>query len=243
MHVVTMSHKSGTSGTKADPIIIITAARIDNHANRDEHAAAKENYDKRVVPAEIKSPKQPKKMAMLIASDDSDDSVGTETSSGPEDSDDRIIKEPIKKPIKEPQRDIRDHPVNAELERAANLIGDRDSQGIFWGLIARFGWKNRSERIMSAGAITDLQGLNRAVFSRIYKGIYEVTRELLQADGMFERNNILPSGVSKIVSHIIGLGENEHATLTTDMEFCQYIITADECQSLDAFLPEDIRCG
>jgi hypothetical protein len=102
-------------------------------------------------------------------------------------------------------------------------------------------WKNKGERRMTN--IPALNGNTRTIFRAVYKTIYKTTLEMLEADGMFGRNNISPQDKHVIVSHIIGLGRDPHSTLMSDMEFLQILVTSDECQSLDALLPGDIRQG
>jgi hypothetical protein len=176
----------------------------------------------------------------VFVSDDSDDSANDiECSHSGNSTDDSS------ESVQEPKK--RTENVRAVARAVAHDADDTDVVidpnyiEVFWTTITGMNWKNKGERRMTN--IPALNGNTRTIFRAVYKTIYKTTLEMLEADGMFGRNNISPQDKHVIVSHIIGLGRDPHSTLMSDMEFLQILVTSDECQSLDALLPGDIRQG
>ena len=84
--------------------------------------------------------------------------------------------------------------------------------------------------------------MDRRIFKEKYKEFYLMMQEVLINDGMFERNAVNTSAdKAKIISHTIAMGNEVFMTMFADMAFLQFLIEAGECQSLDAYLPNDIQ--
>lgn len=117
---------------------------------------------------------------------------------------------------------------------------------IFWQTIDMFQWRNLSDgRINVRYARNIFNGvfnLEKKIFKQRYHHYYEIMRALLQADQMFERNGIISlEDQAKIISHAIAMGEAQFRTLCRDLVLFQYFIDANECQSLDDILPDNIK--
>jgi hypothetical protein len=138
-------------------------------------------------------------------------------------------------------------PVAAVVEdhrRYEELTGGvRDE--MFWELIASLQWRNQSDGYVNAHAVrTTIRNFNRLqtrVFKDRYDHYYTQMENILEDDGMFERNDAdSPVARAKVVSHAIAMGRDQYMTLSDDLAFFQFFIEAGECQSLDALLPEEL---
>jgi hypothetical protein len=116
----------------------------------------------------------------------------------------------------------------------------------FWDIIKSFNWHNATDGLIPHGNIHRVFGglteVDTEIFRLEYQNLFDNTIEYLRADGMFDRNGAATmEAQSKIVSHIIALGEDQYTTLVGDLAILQFLIEAGECQSLNALLPGDIR--
>jgi hypothetical protein len=137
-------------------------------------------------------------------------------------------------------------PVVVEDPRQYNTLSAGERDEIFWGLITSFQWRNQSDGYINAGVIRGVvRGFNQLqtrVFKDRYDHYYNQMENILEADEMFERNEV-NSAVdrAKVVSHAIAMGRDQYMTLMDDPAFFQFFIEAGECQSLDAILPETLK--
>jgi hypothetical protein len=137
-------------------------------------------------------------------------------------------------------------PVVVEDPRQYNTLSAGERDEIFWGLITSFQWRNQSDGYINAGVIRGVvRGFNQLqtrVFKDRYDHYYNQMENILEADEMFERNEV-NSAVdrAKVISHAIAMGRDQYMTLMDDPAFFQFFIEAGECQSLDAILPETLK--
>jgi hypothetical protein len=116
----------------------------------------------------------------------------------------------------------------------------------FWQIIAQLNWHNLSDGRIGVDVVTKLvrglSAIDRAIFAREYTSIYTGAVQVLEADGMFDRNGAgSHSKRAEIVSHVIALGEDQYTTLISDLGILQFLVETGECQSLNSLLPDDIR--
>lgn len=116
----------------------------------------------------------------------------------------------------------------------------------FWKMITQFEWRNRSDGIINARTIQNIMArqtpLQRDLFKEMYNRHFDMMRERLELDDMFERNGINRlDDRAKVVSHAIAMGQEQFNTLLDDPAFFQFFIETGECQSLDCHLPADMQ--
>lgn len=227
--------------SRAVPIIIIPTDRLDLDPAKPKvlPKAQREQSPPRAARTveEARPPQRRQKARVLVSDDsaDSDDHVDS-VDSGTDDSSESQEQVPKRR-----TEDVRADAHVGARDDNHGIVADSVSIEVFWATIAKMNWKNKGERQMTS--VPALNGNTRTIFRAVYKTLYQSTLEMLEADGMFGRNDISPQNKHIIVSHIIGLGKETHSTLMLDMEFLQILVVTDECQSLDALLPGDIRQG
>lgn len=134
----------------------------------------------------------------------------------------------------------------AETEAAYNMMSQDARERSFWATIAKLNWRNASDGHIGAAAVgavfNTLPAIDIKVFKEQYTHLFEQTRMILEADGMFARNRLeTMSAQAKIVSHAIAMGADQYRTLTADPEIFQFFVDSGECQSLNEVLPAELR--
>jgi len=153
------------------------------------------------------------------------------------------VQEPVRARVQEPVR-VPNEVIDAEYAR----LSIPEIEETFWGIIDTFHWHNRgdgpiNQRVIS-NQVEQLRPLQRKIFKTKYNSCYEMMRERLELDGMFERNGVRSNiERAKVISHAIAMGHDTFATLFDDPAMYQFLIEANECQSLDDCLPLDLQCA
>jgi hypothetical protein len=115
---------------------------------------------------------------------------------------------------------------------------------IFWKIIATFQWRHSSDGPIDARhiSVSSFPPNKKKLFGEIYEEKYQEMMAQLIADDMFTRNNINTiQEQAKIISHAIALGQHEYATMAEDPAIYQYFIEVGDCQSLEPYLPIEMR--
>lgn len=156
--------------------------------------------------------------------------------------------QPVAVPVRAPApvgRIVAHHRPEDQVEHLNNM-SEYEKTEMFWNLIQAFQWRNASDGAVNARAIQNTVNqyspLQRKLFTDMYNHHYDAMKVRLEADGMFERNEVRTlQDQAKVISHAIAMGMDQFNTLFADPEFYQFFIESGECQSLDMLLPADMQ--
>lgn len=131
---------------------------------------------------------------------------------------------------------------NDDIDKQFNDLPPGEADRIFWGIIDKFGWHNRSDGVITANSIhriiNRLSLLESKIFAECYKNYYSLMRNRLEGDAAFCEFN--ESDKDMAVSHMIACGLQVYSNTIEDSDFVYILMACNELQSLHDCLPKEL---
>ena len=134
-------------------------------------------------------------------------------------------------------------PNDEVIRRNFNIMTNESKTIMFWGLISRFSWTCRSDKIFSDYDVEKIaktfSKLEKIVFKEIYVNIMNDLKNILSDS--IKMKNVSEREEIEYYGHIIAMGKQWYDNLIEHPYLAEFLISDGEMQLFYSALPEELK--